>query len=108
MKLGIGGYIIPFYFLFMPGYLWEGSLWWVLYLIFSGTVAMFAIEAGCMGFLTKNSTPLERIVYFAAGLLILGNLEYSIAGLLLFGFGYLLERWDLPIPVIGKRRAKAH
>jgi TRAP transporter 4TM/12TM fusion protein len=107
MKLGIGGYIIPFYFLFMPGYLWEGSLWWVLYLIFSGTVAMFALEAGVMGYLTKNSTPLERIVYVAAGLLILGNLEYSIAGLLLFGLGYLIERLDPQIPFIGKRRASA-
>ncbi len=107
MKLGIGGYIIPFYFLFMPGYLWEGSLCWVLYLIFSGTVAMFALEAGVMGYLTKNSTPLERIVYVAAGLLILGNLEYSIAGLLLFGLGYLIERLDPQIPFIGKRRASA-
>ena len=107
MKLGIGGYIIPFYFLFMPGYLWEGSLWWILYLIFSGTVAMFAIEAGTMGFLTKHATLLERLIYIAAGLLILGPLEHSIAGLLLFGLGYLIEKWDPPIPVIGRRRAKA-
>jgi TRAP-type uncharacterized transport system fused permease subunit len=108
MKLGIGGYIIPFYFLLMPGYLFEGSGWWITYLIFSGLVAMFAIEAGCMGYLTKHASPLERLIYIAAGLLILGPLQYSIAGLLLFGFGYLLERLDLPIPVIGKRRAKAH
>jgi TRAP transporter 4TM/12TM fusion protein len=107
MKLGIGGYIIPFYFLLMPGYLFEGSTWWILYLIFSGVVAMFAIEAGAMGYLTKHATPLERLIYFAAGLLILGPLEYSIAGLFLFGFGYLLERWDLPIPIIGKRRTSA-
>ncbi len=103
MKLGIGGYIMPFYFLFMPGYLFEGELWWILYLILSGTVAMLAIEAGAMGFFKKHSTPLERLIYFAAGLLILGPLEYSIAGFLLFGLGILLERWDLPIPVLGKR-----
>jgi len=103
MKLGIGGYIMPFYFLFMPGYLFEGELWWILYLIFSGTVAMLAIEAGAMGFFKKHSTLLERLIYFAAGLLILGPLEYSIAGFLLFGLGILLERWDLPIPVLGRR-----
>ncbi|MEJ5359504.1 MAG: TRAP transporter fused permease subunit [Desulfobacterales bacterium] len=103
MKLGIGGYIMPFYFLFMPGYLFEGELWWILYLLFSGTVAMLAIEAGAMGYFRKHSTALERLIYFAAGLLILGPLEYSIAGLLLFGAGILLERLDLPIPVLGKR-----
>ncbi len=103
MKLGIGGYIMPFYFLFMPGYLFEGELWWILYLIFSGAVAMLAIEAGAMGFFKKHSTPLERLIYFAAGLLILGPLEYSIAGFVLFGLGILLERWDLPIPVLGRR-----
>lgn len=103
MKLGIGGYIMPFYFLFMPGYLFEGELWWILYLIFSGTVAMLAIEAGAMGFFKKHSTPLERLIYIAAGLLILGPLEYSIAGFLLLGLGILLERWDLPIPVLGRR-----
>lgn len=103
MKLGIGGYIMPFYFLFMPGYLFEGELWWVLYLILSGAVAMFAIEAGAMGFLKKHLTPLERLIYLAAGLLILGPLKYSIAGFLLFGLGMLLERSNLPIPILGKR-----
>lgn len=107
MKLGIGGYIMPFYFLFMPGYLFEGSTWWVTYLIVSGTAAMFAIEAGTMGYLTKNSTFLERVIYVAAGLLILGPLEYSIAGFLLFGLGYLIERLDPPIPLIGKRPASS-
>ena len=103
MKLGIGGYIIPFYFLFMPGYLLEGSAWWVIYLIISGLVAMFAIEAGAMGYLTRLSTPLERIIYIAAGLMILGPFKYSITGFLLFGLGCLIERLDPSIPLIGRR-----
>jgi TRAP transporter 4TM/12TM fusion protein len=107
MKLGIGGYVMPFYFLFMPGYLLEGSAWWVIYLIVSGLVAMFAIEAGAMGFLTKTSSPLERIIYLAAGLMILGPLKYSIAGFFLFGLGYLIEKWDPPIPFLGRRRVSA-
>jgi len=105
MKLGIGGYIMPFYFLFMPGYLFQANAWWVMYLIVSGLAAMFAIEAGAMGFLTKVSSPLERIVYIIAGLMILGPFKYSIAGFALFGLGYLLEKWDPPIPFIGRRRA---
>lgn len=103
MKLGIGGYLMPFYFLFMPGYLFQASAWWIIYLIISGLVAMFAIEAGAMGFLTKVSSPLERIIYIVAGLMILGPFKYSIAGFILFALGYLLEKWDPPIPFIGRK-----
>jgi len=105
MRLGIGGYIIPFYFLMIPGYLMQGDAWWIIYLIMSGMVAMFAIEAGVMGYLTKQSTLLERAIYTAAGLLILGPLKYSLMGFGLFACGYLLERLDLPLPVIGRRPA---
>ena len=89
MRLGIGGYIIPFYFLMMPGYLMKGDVWWIIYLVISGLVAMFAIEAGVMGYLTKPSTILERILYTGAGLLILGPVMYSIVGYGLFGLGFL-------------------
>ncbi|UCE33063.1 MAG: TRAP transporter fused permease subunit [Deltaproteobacteria bacterium] len=103
MRLGIGGYIIPFYFLFMGGYLMQGSAWWIIYLIVSGLVAMFAIEAGAMGYLTKPATVLERIVYLIAGFMILGPFKYSIIGFALFALGYALERLNPPIPGIGRR-----
>jgi len=103
MRLGIGGYIIPFYFILMPGYLMKGDPWWIIYLIASGVAAMFAIEAGIMGYLKKPSTMLERTVYTVAGLLILGPLKYSLVGFGLFAVGYLLERFDVQIPVIAER-----
>ena len=81
----------------------KGDVGWIIYLIVSGLVAMFAIEAGVMGYLTKPSTILERIIYTSAGLLILGPLTYSIAGYVLFAIGYLMERFSPAVPIIGDR-----
>lgn len=103
IRLGIGGYIIPFYFILMPGYLMQGSFWSIAYVILSGIAAMFAIEAGLMGYFNRASTPLERIIYTVAGFLILGPLTYSLIGYALWVGGYLLERYNVQIPVIGVR-----
>ncbi|HSL39396.1 MAG TPA: TRAP transporter fused permease subunit [Desulforhopalus sp.] len=105
MRLGIGGYILPFYFILMPAYLMQGSAWEIGYCFFSGIVAMLAIEAGLMGFLLRSSTLLERIIYFIAGLLILGPFMISLAGYALFLVGYLLERFDVQFPILAKRPA---
>jgi TRAP transporter 4TM/12TM fusion protein len=103
MRLGIGGYIMPFYFLFVPAYLMKGTAVEIVFIVAGAAIAMFAIEAGVMGFLTKPSTPLERMVYLAAGGLLLAPGYYTFAGLVLFGAGYMLERTSPPIPVIGRR-----
>ncbi|MCX8030253.1 MAG: TRAP transporter fused permease subunit [Thermodesulfovibrionales bacterium] len=103
MRLGIGGYIMPFYFLFVPAFLMKGSFFDIAFLFVGAVVAMFAIEAGLMGFLTKPSTLLERILYFVGGLVMMGPGYYTFIGLAIFGLGYLCERFSPPIPIIGKR-----
>ncbi len=105
IRLGIGGYILPFYFIMMPEYLMQGSPWSIIYVFVSGIAAMVAIEAGLMGFFNKSSTMLERAIYTIAGLLILGPLKISLAGYLLWLIGYLLERFNIEIPIIDKRPA---
>ncbi len=103
MRLGIGGYIMPFYFLFVPQFLMKGSLFDIAFLIIGAFIAMFAIEAGLMGYLTKPSTPLERILYFAGGLIMMAPGFYTFIGIAIFALGYLCERFNPPIPIIGKR-----
>ena len=105
MRLGIGGYIIPFYFILMPEYLMQGSPILIVYALVSGIAAMVAIEAGMMGFLTKPSTSLERLIYTVAGLMILGPWKISLAGYALWIVGYLLERFDVRLPLIAERPA---
>lgn len=103
MRLGIGGYIMPFYFLFVPQFLMKGTPFEIGFLFVGAVVAMFAIEAGIMGYLTKPSTPLERVLYLLGGLIMMGPGFYTFIGLGIFALGYLCERFSPPIPVIGKR-----
>ncbi len=105
IRLGIGGYILPFYFILMPEYLMQGNPWMIAYAVISGIAAMFAIEAGLMGFFNKPSTILERLLYTIAGFLILAPIGYSLVGYGVWLVGYLLERYDFEIPGIDKRPA---
>lgn len=105
MRLGIGGYIIPFYFVLMPEYLMHGHPALIIYAFVSGVAAMLAIEAGLMGFFNKSSTMLERIIYVVAGLMILGPWTISLVGYALWIVGYLLERFDVQFPILARRPA---
>ncbi len=107
MRLGIGGYIMPFYFLFVPAFLMKGSAYDIIFLFVGAVIAMFAIEAGLMGFLTKPSTPLERVLYLLGGLIMMGPGYYTFIGIGIFILGYLCERFSPPIPIIGRRPAFA-
>lgn len=105
MKLGIGGYIMPFFFIFVPAYLMKGSPWEILFIFIGAFVAMFAIEAGVLGYWTKPSTPLERVLYISGGLIMMAPGYWTFIGLALFLLGLLLEKFDVQIPVIAKRPA---
>lgn len=103
MKLGIGGYIMPFFFIFVPAYLMKGPAWEVLFIFIGAFVAMFAIEAGVLGYWKKPSTPLERIFYIVGGLIMMAPGYWTFVGLAIFAAGLLLEKFDVQIPVIAKR-----
>ncbi len=103
MKLGIGGYIMPFFFIFVPAYLMKGPAWEVLFIFIGAFVAMFAIEAGVLGYWKKPSTPLERALYIAGGLIMMAPGYWTFVGLTIFLMGLLLEKFDVQIPVIAKR-----
>jgi TRAP transporter 4TM/12TM fusion protein len=98
IRLGIGGYILPFYFILMPEYLMQGSPLMIAYVVASGIAAMFAIEAGLMGFFNKPATILERSLYMIAGLMILAPIGYSLLGYVIWIGAYLLERYDIRLP----------
>lgn len=100
MRLGIAGYIIPFYFLFMPGYLMDGNIIYIVYLILMGILAMIAIEAGAFGFLNQEISKLGRVVYIVSGLLILAPIKFSLIGIILLAMGYLMEKIDISIPLL--------
>ncbi len=103
MKLGIGGYIMPFFFIFVPSYLMKGPAWEVLFIFIGAFVAMFAIEAGVLGYWKKPATPLERALYISGGLIMMAPGHWTFVGLAIFALGLLLEKFDVQIPIIAKR-----
>ncbi len=103
MKLGIGGYIMPFFFIFVPSYLMKGPAWEVLFIFIGAFVAMFAIEAGVLGYWKKPATPLERALYISGGLIMMAPGHWTFVGLAIFTLGLLLEKFDVQIPIIAKR-----
>lgn len=106
MKLGIGGYIMPFFFIFVPAYLMKGPAWEVLFIFLGAFIAMFAIEAAVLGYWKKPSTPIERLLYFVGGLIMMAPGYWTFIGIAIFLLGILLEKIDVQIPVIGKRPAQ--
>ena len=103
MKLGIGGYLMPFFFVMVPAYLMKGPAWEILFIFIGASIAMFAIEAGALGFWKKPSTPIERILYLVGGITMMAPGYWTFVGIGIFLLGLLLERLDLQIPLIGRR-----
>lgn len=71
IKLGIGGYIMPFFFVFFPAYLLKGSLWEISLAFTGATLAMFAIEASLLGYWSNKLNILIRVILLIAGLLLM-------------------------------------
>lgn len=103
MRLGIGGYIMPFYFLFVPSFLMKGSWEDIIFHAIGAFVAMFTIEAGLMGYFTKPLTWIERLLYFGGGLVMMAPGYYTFVGLGISAVALLLEKVNFQIPVIAKR-----
>jgi hypothetical protein len=67
-------------------------------------IAMFFIEAGVFGYLRRPSTWLERLLFFAGGLGLMGaRLITDVIGLALVGLAVLSHLFMPDIAIIGKR-----
>lgn len=104
MRLGIGAYIMPYFFLFEPAFLMQGEAWEIMVKALLAILAMFPIEAGVMGQWLKPATILERLVFIVGGLaMIHPSLMTDLIGLILVALGLLSQKFLPPIPVIGTR-----
>ena len=71
MGLNIGGYIIPYYFMYQPVILTHENLLVTLWLLVIMMIAMFIIEAGIFGYLKKPVSWFERILFLAGGMFLM-------------------------------------
>jgi TRAP transporter 4TM/12TM fusion protein len=105
MGLSLGGYIIPYFFIYQPAILMQGgSVAGILWIVFTVIVAMFFIEAGVFGYFLKPASLPERLLFVAGGLFLLSStLVTDVIGFALVAVGILSHRLLPDIPFFGRR-----
>ena len=71
VKIGIAAFLIPFAFVYNPGLLMRGSVGEIVLAIVTAAIGATLLAAGIRGFALSPLNPLQRIVVFASGLLLI-------------------------------------
>jgi TRAP transporter 4TM/12TM fusion protein len=93
VKFAAAGFVVPFFFVYYPALLFQGSWGEVLQAMLSGGVGVVALAAGLEGYLVRRASVLERGLFLAAAFLLIDpRLVTDVAGLVLLGLGLLSQR----------------
>jgi len=105
MGLSLGGYIIPYFFIYQPAILMQGgTVLGTLWIVITVIIAMFFIEAGVFGYFLKPTSLLERLLFVGGGLFLLSStLLTDVIGIALVGVGIISHLFVPNIPFLGKR-----
>jgi TRAP-type uncharacterized transport system fused permease subunit len=99
MKFAAAGFIVPFFFVYSPALLFQGSWADVVRAIVTGTIGVIALAAGLEGQFLRRATWLERAAFIAAAFLLIDpGLVTDVIGLALLGAVVLAQR-ARPAPV---------
>lgn len=93
MKFAAAGFIVPYFFVYSPALLFQGSWIQVLTVLVTGTLGVVALAGSLEGQLLRPATWLERALFVAAAFLLIDpHLPTDAAGLLLLALGLLSQR----------------
>jgi TRAP transporter 4TM/12TM fusion protein len=99
MKFAAAGFIVPFFFVYSPALLFQGSWADVVRAIITGTIGVIALAAGLEGQFLRPATWLERAAFIAAAFLLIDpGLVTDVIGLALLGAVVVTQR-ARPAPV---------
>jgi TRAP transporter 4TM/12TM fusion protein len=94
VKFAAAGFIVPFFFVYSPALLFQGTWAQVLQAVATGTVGVIALAAGLEGQFLRLATWLERALFLGAAFLLIDpGLTTDTVGLALLAAGVLLQRW---------------
>ena len=71
MRFAAAGFIVPFFFVYYPALLFQGSWGEITQAVVSGGVGVVFLAAGLEGYLFRRATWLERALFVAAALLLI-------------------------------------
>ena len=73
VRLGSAGFIVPFMFVFGNGLLLEGGVLSIIQAVVTASVGGYALSVGLTGYQFTQVSPLLRVVYLAAALLLIAQ-----------------------------------
>jgi TRAP transporter 4TM/12TM fusion protein len=104
MGLSLGGYIVPYYFIYQPAFLMEGTALGILRITIGCIVAIFFIEAAAFGYIKRPATWLERLLFLAGGFFLMSSsLATDIIGSAIILTGLASHLFLPELPIIGRR-----
>jgi TRAP transporter 4TM/12TM fusion protein len=99
VKFAAAGFIVPFFFVYSPALLFEGTWAEVLRVLCTGTIGVVALAAALEGQFLRPATWPERGLFMAAAFLLIDpNLTTDVIGLVLLAGGLGLQKLR-PAPV---------
>jgi TRAP-type uncharacterized transport system fused permease subunit len=106
-KLAIAAFIIPYVFALSPEILWiDTNAFEVVRIVITSIIGMVGISAGLEGYLLLTAKIWERLIFVAAGLLlVIPSLATDIIGLVLIIVGIVLQLIRKPRKTPAKKKA---
>jgi TRAP transporter 4TM/12TM fusion protein len=93
MKFAAAGFLVPFFFIYYPALLFQGTWTEVIVAAVTGMVGVVALAAGLEGYFLRTASWLERALFVAAALLLIHpGLVTDVAGVALLLTGLGLQR----------------
>jgi TRAP transporter 4TM/12TM fusion protein len=93
VKFGSAGFIVPFFFVYYPALLFQGTWTEISLAVLTGGVGVVALAAGLEGYFIRSATWLERGLFMAAALLLIDpGLVTDLIGAALLGGALMMQR----------------
>ena len=94
MKFAAAGFVVPFFFIYYPALLFQGSWADIAQAAVTGMVGVIALAAGLEGYFLRTATWLERGLFLAAALCLIDpRLLTDAVGLVLLATAIALQRF---------------
>ncbi len=92
VKFAAAGFIVPYFFVYSPALLFDGTWPEILRVVCTGTVGVVALAAGLEGYLLRPARWSERLLFIAAAVLLIDPaLATDLLGLAALGAGLVLQ-----------------
>jgi TRAP transporter 4TM/12TM fusion protein len=104
VKFAAAGFIVPFFFVYSPALLFQGTWGEILRVLATGTVGVIALSAGLEGQWLRAATWLERGLFIVAAFLLIDpGVATDVMGLVLLAIGLGLQKLR-PAAVVAPER----